>query len=218
MVGWQSALGVHLGEALRTALDTSMQPVRRHSLFFEPLSSSKVRLGLTAPASAEHCGVSELRYYSAGRELPRDPAWRLSAAPNPWDVPLAFDNSPLTRWDSWQRSGPGMYIEVDFSRMEKLDRVTADTNSSEAGVRFVLSTRRDSGSPWQHVQIRTEVTDNPMPPRLRRAAIEELARHDISALAIHDLDPGATDFRKRQAQWGIELAGTSGRYRLYLFK
>ncbi len=47
-----------------------------------------------------------------------------------------------------------------------------------------------------------------MPPRLRRAAIEELARHRISSLAIHDLDSGATDFLKRQAQWGIELAGS----------
>lgn len=46
LVGWQSALGVRLGESLRTALDMSMQPVQRRSFFFEPIASSKVRLAL----------------------------------------------------------------------------------------------------------------------------------------------------------------------------
>ena len=58
-------------------------------------------------------GINELRFYRAGQELRRVAAWRLSAWPNPWDVQLAFDNNPVTRWSTWEAYQPGMYVEVD---------------------------------------------------------------------------------------------------------
>src|SRR2546428_776755 len=55
----------------------------------------------------EQWDVHEMRFYRAGVELPRRAEWRLRVSPKPWDVQFAFDNSPVTRWRSWEVASPG---------------------------------------------------------------------------------------------------------------
>lgn len=210
LVEWQSALGVRLGESLRAAIDRSYQSTHRYIFSFPPVSARTIRLFRSGPNQPTDWSISELRIFDQGSELPRAPGWRLRASPNPWDVQLAFDNSPLTRWASRRESAPGMFIAVDFGEARRLDCVTIDSVDPESEM-----TLQADGTT---VPSRIELLDNSMPPGLRRAAIENLERQNVQALAIHDLDPGARDFLARQAQWGIELVGTSGRFSLYRLK
>jgi hypothetical protein len=216
LVEWQSALGVRLGESLRSAIDPDFQPSRHYRFSFATISARKVRLVQSARDPASPWSVSELRFFYAGKEYARAPGWRLHASPNPWDVQSAFDNSLLTRWASRQPSSPGMYIEVDFGEAKSIDQITADCTPDQAPK---MEVQFESGpGKWSVVAARKEVADLAMPARLRRAAIENLERQNIRALAVHDLDPGARDFLMRQPQWGIELIGQSERYRLYRLK
>jgi hypothetical protein len=125
-------------------------------------------------------------------------------------VQLAFDKSPLTRWASRREFSPDAYIEVDFGEPKPVDQVTVDSPDPT----FEIAVEADRG----RIAARTEVAGVTLPVRLRRAAIENLERQNVQALAIHDLDPGARDFSIRQAQWGIEWIGRGGRYSLYRLK
>ena len=215
IVAWQSALGVRLGESLRGAFDPALQPTHREILSFDSVPVSKIRLiqNGRVPDTGQW-SVSELHVFHDGREIPRTADWRLTASPNPWDVQLAFDNSPLTRWASRQHRAEPMFIEVNFGARQAVDRVTADCVPNQFGFEMGLQIEGSPGV-WQDLAAVKDVATNPMPPSLRRAAMEELERHGISALAIYDLDPGAKDFQRRQAQWGIELVGESVGFRLY---
>src|ERR1051326_3800577 len=205
LVDWQSALGVRLSEALRSAILSWLQPTEHVDFHFDPRNVQRIRLVQTAGAGAEQWSVSELRVFRGGAELPRAPNWRLRAFPNPWDVQLAFDNSLLTRWASRERPRPGMFIDVDFGKSETIDQVTVDCTPDQAETRMVLD----------GIPAKIDLTRAVMLERLRRAAIEELKRHEIQWLIVNDLGPGARDFRLRQSQWGIQMVGTAGRWRLY---
>lgn len=213
LVEWQSALGVRLGESLRGAVDPLYQPTRRYTFSFAPVVARRIRLEQTSSKTVGRWSVSELRVFSNGRELTRGPAWRLRASHNPWDVQLAFDNSQLTRWSTRQTSTPGMSIEADLGESLPIDQVIIDCTPDQT-VDMAIELASEGGQ-WKRIAANAAVTTVAMPPRLRRAAIENLERNNVRALAIHDLDPGARDLFMRQAQWGIELIGEAGRYRLY---
>ena len=214
LVEWQSALGVRLGESLRAALQRSLQPIGHLEFHFEPRTVRKVRLVETARGGAEQWSVSELRFFRNGTELLRAPEWRLWAFPNPWDVQRAFDNSPLTRWASREQPRPGMFVEVDFGRPQTVDQASAECTPDQEETRMELQFE-SAPAQGQTFSSQPKATEVAMPERLRRAAIEELMRYDVRWLVVYDLDPGARDFRLRQAQWGITVVGTAGRFTLY---
>src|SRR5947209_10191423 len=103
-----------LADMLLTAMYPDFQPLRILTFSFPERVATRLRLVQTATTKESIWSVAEFRVYDAGRELPRAPQWRLTARPNPWDVQLAFDNDPVTRWRTWERAMPGMRIEVDF--------------------------------------------------------------------------------------------------------
>lgn len=215
LVNWESAPGVRLSESVRAAIDPLYRPTEQHRFSFPPRSVRRIRLlQVGRDGTADQWSVSEFRIFHGGAELPRAREWRLSAFPNEWDVQSAFDNSPLTRWASRQPPSPGMYIEVDFQRPRTIDLVTAQCTAGQSGVQMDLQFEAEPGK-WQGIGSRHEVVGAGIPPRLRRAAAEHLLRQNVQWLVVHDQDPGARDFLLRQTQWGISLAGTSERYRLY---
>ena len=204
LVEWQSALGTRLAEALRAAMEASFQPVERHDFHFPPRALTSIRLIQTTHTNPQW-SISELRFFHNGSEVARSPAWRLHAWPNPWDVQLAFDSSPLTRWSSREDARPGMFVEVDFGGSQTIDEVRADCTPDQSETRMSLD----------GIPATLDVTHVDMPARLRRAAVEQLERSGVQWLVVHDLDPGARDFQTRQPQWGITLAGSAARFHLY---
>ena len=112
---------------------------------FKEQTGRRVRIVQTMQAAPHtQWNVHEVRFLRGGIEIPRSTAWKVRAWPNPWDVQLAFDNSPATRWRSWEIPKPGDYIEADFGRDQALDQVVVET--SEDGV-------------WS-VQLRVEMMDS----------------------------------------------------------
>jgi hypothetical protein len=168
----------------------------------------------TAGGTPDLWSVTEMRVFSGDHELPRDPQWQPRAHPNPWDVQLAFDNSPVTRWRSWRRLFPGMFLEIDFGRPEIADRVLLECSRDQYGVRLKLEGQLESGE-WRSLSAAAETTGALASPGLRRAATRALKVHGVSYLLVHDSDFGADDFRLRAPAWGIRFLGERGEGKLY---
>ena len=214
IVDWESETGVRMGSSIRAAIDPLYQPSEQHRFSFAPRSVRKIRLVQTGRSDTDQWSVNELRFSNGGMSVDRAPQWRIQASPNPWDAPLAFDNSPLTRWASREPARPGMYVEIDFGGAQSIDLVTADGTPGQSGIKMDIEFETSPGD-WRSAGARHDIAQVEMPPRLRRAAMENLLRQNVEWLVINDMDPGARDFDMNQAQWGIKQSGASSRYRLY---
>jgi hypothetical protein len=160
-----------------------------------------LQTGVGAPL--EEFKAHEVRYYSNGAELPRDPAWRLRAWPNPWDVQMAFDNSPATRWRSWETATPGMYIETDFPKYELLDQVTMETSLDYANLRWQVESKNASGQ-WVKIASNPETQNIAAPAAIRKWASRELHERGIDYIVMQDTDWGAEDMREDPESWGMK--------------
>ena len=133
------------------------------------------------------------------------PQWRLRAWPNPWDVQLAFDNNPVTRWSSWEYHWPGMYIDVDFGAPVQIDEVVAECSPNQEQMRMVLE-----GIPANDVTSHV-----PMPEGARRAAIAYLKSSGVHWLVIDKDNWAAKDFVVNRAEWGVKAAAHTQELILY---
>lgn len=203
-----------LGDMLLSAIYTDFQPKRKFVFQFPETDATKVRVVQTAKTVNAIWSISELRVFDAGRELPRAPQWRLTARPNPWDVQLAFDNDPITRWRSWQSAEPGMYVEIDFGGPQKVDSVTVQTPPDFFDPQIRLEAM-DSGGKWNTIGGTPEDTMEHIKVGLRRAATMELKARGVRYLLIGYDDLGSADFYQHAAVWGIRLLGDAGYCRLY---
>jgi hypothetical protein len=204
LVGFQSAYNDDLADILNTGWDDGRQPLRRIVFKFPATAVRDVRIlqtGVGAPL--EEFKAHEVRYYSNGAELPRDPAWRLRAWPNPWDVQMAFDNSPATRWRSWETATPGMYIETDFPKYELLDQVTMETSLDYANLRWQVESKNASGQ-WVKIASNPETQNIAAPAAIRKWASRELHERGIDYIVMQDTDWGAEDMREDPESWGMK--------------
>ncbi|HEV2689381.1 MAG TPA: discoidin domain-containing protein, partial [Bryobacteraceae bacterium] len=207
---WNNTFGSRMHAALEAAFDPYAAPTWRHDFRFSEKDVRGIRLVETARAETETWSVTEVRVLHGGVELPRKSSWRLKTWPNPWEVQSAFDNNPATRWTSGQASAPGMYVQVDFGSQQPIDEVVVECGHNQDQMRMQLDS-----TDGQVLAGTAELRDEPVVPRLRRAAIETLKSNGIRWLLVSDKDHGSGDFRDRAAQWGITLAATDKEYRLY---
>jgi hypothetical protein len=165
------------------------------------------------PAEAQW-SVSELRVFDNGRDLPRDPEWRLTGHPNPWDIQLAFDNSAVTRWRSWQPPEPGMYLEIDFPRNQKLDSVVVESSGDSSAAKIKLDGLAGDGK-WTALAANPTESLRANRMSLRQAATAELKARGVRYLLITDDNVGANDFRSYSKLWGLKTVAEQGTARLY---
>jgi Dolichyl-phosphate-mannose-protein mannosyltransferase len=217
LIGYESASNEVLQDILWTPVIRDFQPTRIFKFDFAPRQLRKLRVVQTASLPDNQWSVAELRVFNGLAELPRDSAWRLTAHPNPWEVQLAFDNSPVTRWRSWQPAAPGMYIEVDFGRLQSATAVTVESSNDIGAAKMKLE---GMGADGASVTLSDHPVESKQPIRasLRLAATAELKARGIHYLAIKPDNPGANDLRRYPAYWGLTLAGTSGDVRLFRIK
>ena len=214
LVVYQAAFNATLGDILWHGIIPEYAPQRQISFRFPATKLAAIRVVQCNAGGPDHWSVGELRVFCADRELARRPRWRLRAHPNPWDVQMAFDNSPATRWRSWQVLQPGMFIEVDFGRPETLDKVILECARDQGRIRLRLEGRLPSGQ-WRLLNEQPEEAELPPPIGLRRAALYELKRRGVAYLLVWDNDFGAEDFRKNAVVWGVSLLGERNGARLY---
>jgi hypothetical protein len=215
LVSFQSALNDDLASILNIGWEESMQPTRRLTFKFPPNPARRVRVlqtGVGGPL--EQFKVHELRYFYQGAELPRAAGWKLKAWPNPWDVQMAFDNSPATSWRSWEVAAPGMYIETDFGKFELLDEVRLDTSFDYLNIRLQVEAMNPSGA-WVKIAAdpKTEVIEPPVD--IRRWATRELHERGIDYVLMNDSDWGAEDMREDPASWGFKVIAKGYGVRIY---
>src|SRR5580704_9098354 len=64
-----------------------------------------------------------MQFFLGNEEIRPSAKWTLASSSFPWDIGLAFDRNPVTRWRSWEPIHPGMWIDVDFGAPVQIDRV-----------------------------------------------------------------------------------------------
>ncbi len=217
LVGYESASNEVLQDILWTPVVRAFQPTRILKFDFPPRELSKLRVVQTASLPHNQWSIAELRIFNGQSELPRDPGWRLTAHPNPWEVQLAFDNSPVTRWRSWQPAAPGMYVQVDFGRPESVSSVVVQSSDDTGDAKLKLEGMGAGGS-WVTLSDRPVQSRQPIRASLRLAATAELKARGIHYLLIKPEDPGADDLRRYPAFWGLTVAGSVGDVRLFHIK
>ena len=213
IIPYASAEGAVLGAIMWTPLVLEYQPTRRLAFHLPGSPVRRIRLRQTQAGAPDHFTVSELRVFLKGREVSRAPPWRLRAHPNPWDVRDAFDNSPVTRWSSWDRIRGDMFVEVDFGRDTPVDSVVAELSPDNAKVRVAVDWF-DAAGRGTTVDKFTE-TEMVMPLGLRRESAEVLRSRGITHLLVHENDFGARDFQERGEDWGLVFLGERYGFRLY---
>ncbi len=213
LVDYRSASNELLRDILWSAALPGNAPTRHLRFAFPAASLKGLRAVQTASGTTGEWGVSEFRILYSGRELPRAPAWRLRAEPYPWDVQLAFDNSPVTRWRSGQTAGPGMFVEVDFAGMETVDSVVVESGRDQHSRKLRLEGRDGTGV-WRTLSSAPAITDAVITGSLRRAAARELKARGVGYILVSDENPGAGDL-KSAAAWDIVAIGEYGPTHLY---
>lgn len=218
-VGYQSALGELMRDHLYSALISDFQPAISHTFDFEARELTALRVMQTEqpPKSADVrdlWSISEFRIFDGPNELPRQDDWRITARPNPWDIALAFDASPLTRWRSWQWLQAGWYVEAAFGRPRKANRVVLEMSADQYAVRMKLQGRNPGGA-WIPLAAQPHSHGMAPPLGLRRMATEELKRHGFGFILVSEDDFRWEDFRDKTSLWGITEAGRVDNFRLY---
>jgi hypothetical protein len=208
LVGFQAAFNETSQDILWTPIFDSLQPTRLLTFQFSPRDLQAVRVVQTERTKDVQWGVSELRILRGGNELPREGGWRLRAHPNPWDVQMAFDNSPVTRWRSWQVAEPGMFIQVDFGKTQNVDAVVVE--SSDEGYKTKIKLEGlDARGQWATILDQPIETSRPTRVNLRRAAAEELKARGIHYILVEKSDFRSEDFQMYINLWGMKCIGAT---------
>lgn len=213
LVVYEAGLNNTAGETLAAGISPDYQATRWWDYRFAPRSLRRLRLVQTRSVP-EMWSVSEIRLFSpAGTEIPRDEAWRIRAAPNPWDIGFAFDNCPITRWRGWQAARGGEAIEIDLGRAREVGAVRVELSPDQ---RTAARLEADSGSGrWETVAGAATVSDLPPLANARITATDDLKRLGITHLAIDNSDYVAADLLANRKAWGVTLLGEASGVRLY---
>jgi hypothetical protein len=121
--------------------------------------------------------ISELGFALGLAEVTRQPAWRLTASENPWEVQYAFDNSLTSWWTSGRYVNRNIFIEVDFGRDVELDRILVSQNEDQRWI----SLRPQALVDGRWISLHARESDVREPPRttLRREVRDEMKYMNI---------------------------------------
>jgi hypothetical protein len=213
---YYSAFNLRLSYSLCSGFDLRLQPRRVLTFRFEPQRLRGVRLLQSTSATPSVPSIHELQIFGPAGEIQPQPAWRLNAHPFPWDVGLAFDHNPVTRWSAWQPVAAGAWMEAQFDKEEIVSSIRLETSTDQESVPWTLEEKTAAGR-WAPLKASTEVTLAPTVPDIRRRATQELKRHHIEYFLV-DSEFAISEFRDHPQEWGVhllsELKGTRWFYHL----
>ena len=216
LVVYQAAFNEVLGDMLWTPFNPAAQPTRHIRFEFPPQPLRRIRVKITASGTKEDWSIAEFRLYHGGQELPRAAEWRLRARPNPWDVQRAFDNSPVTRWRSWQPPSAGMFVEVDLGAETTVDTVVLESTVDQESIALrVEGSGQDEA--WRLLSDAPAIVMAPVPVGMRRLVAEEFKRAGVRHFLVQEADVGAEDYRRHMRAWNISQVAESRGFRLYRF-
>jgi hypothetical protein len=212
---WQSTENQISGRILQAASDPQLVPARRIRFTFHEQTLRAIRvMQIAKPGGGVLWTIHELRLFDGARELPRNPAWRLTANPYPWGIQDAFDNSLITLWRSGRQLQLGDTAEVDFHHDERLDTLLIETSSDQPEQGLCVE-GEDARRQWTQVADTPLTYTAPVPLGLRRAAAEELKRRGIDYVLAFEDEAETDDMRRDPAKWGVRQVGQTQLTRLF---
>ncbi len=120
LVYYYSAESEKIRETLLTPVREEMQPLWNLRFTFAPHRVRQLRIEKTVQSADDIWSVGEARFFDGEKQVRPS---RANAHPFPWDIGLAMDGNPVTRWKAWESIHPGMWIEFGFDSEVELDRV-----------------------------------------------------------------------------------------------
>lgn len=201
-----------LGDMLWTPMETARQPLKHIALSFAPLVATRLRVTLRQSRPEEVWSVSEMRIRRDGREIPRSPRWKISASPDPWEAPFAFDNNPVSKWSVEQFGAKGAFLEVSLDVPTMVDSILLECpwNASE---QVSLQAATSRGLVEVNAAVHASTVEAPI--GMRRAAIRMLELYGFEYLMMSNSSYYADDYKKYAKFWGIRSIAESGETTLY---
>jgi len=207
LVPWESAFSEKIGDLIADARNSAQFGRRRWTASFQKTAVRElliVQAGSTA--RQDMWSINEIRLCDEDRAWPRSSGWRLDAFPNPWDIGLAFDGSETTRWRSWERLRPGMWIRVRLDRPQELDHVDVLCNDGQWESQMAAFAVTSVGH-WKLPWLTGWHMDPPVDRR--KEAMAEVKRAGIRYIAVSRQrwkdEPFGGDFQG----WGVHEIGST---------
>jgi hypothetical protein len=198
----ESASGQHASQAILAGYRSFTHPPREIRFRIPEQAVRALRVIQTSANGI--WSVIEMRLYLAAAEVPRRSEWHVSARPNWFDAPRAFDNSEVTAWSTGPARDQNMYLEEDFDDAVRIDSVLLVSPPDQPGHALRLDGLSADGH-WRTLATQPETALHLAPAGLRRAAIEELKSLGFDYIVARlDTDSGS-DMRRYPAFWGITL-------------
>jgi hypothetical protein len=212
MISFQSAEGELIQDILTTAVFDNQAPTQIDRFTFPTRLVEHLRVAQAA-TNVDIWSIGEVHLFNGDTEIPRTASWRLNATPFPWDIGLAFDGNPVTRWKSWESIHPGMHIDLDFGKLTEMDRIELDTSRDQGNIQ-IHPEACDAVNCGVFPATLNQV-DAPPTGDLRKPATRTVKARGVDYLLIDDPYRIAADIRSDPARWGMEFIVARGPYRLY---
>jgi hypothetical protein len=210
VVSYESALGNQVQDTMWAP--QAHPPVVRQRFRFLPVETRSVRVRNNA-TEKNFWTVAEMRIFFQGSELSRQQSWKVSAAPNGWEAPLAFDNSYATRWSSWEGLSPRAYLRLEFPTSLKLDEVVLEVDpvwEAKPQVDILLPSGR-----WAAITDTSEFVKAEPPGGIRLAAARHVKELGLRYLLVSEGDLVFQDLNKYAKYWGVTQLAEANGTRLY---
>ncbi len=214
VVGWQSAFGDRLTTAITTPVAPEMQPTVHYKFVFSERAVGRIRLVQQGTSITSIWSITELRLFRQGVERQRGPRWISTSSHNHWDLPLIFDNNPVTRWNSGEPLKPGMWVQLDLGHTEPVDSVVVESSGDQPETHMRLEFESAPGR-WVALGGEAVLEKVEGPPGLRSAASATLRLNHVYWFLANKGDGIADDIAANSEPWGMRLVATDGDWRLY---
>jgi hypothetical protein len=197
----ESAEGELAFQILLSASQTLQRP-RWTVRFRLPQQAVKALRVVQTTGKNELWSVSEMRVYRDGVEIPRRGAWRVTAKPNWWDAPLAFDGREVTAWSTGQAIEAGMYLEEDFDDTLLVDTVTLVSPHGQQVPALRVDGLGTDGH-WRPLTGPPEISEVPPWQGLRHAANQELKSLGFRYVVARCDKEVGLDMNQNRSNWGL---------------
>ncbi|MDX2154465.1 MAG: hypothetical protein SFV54_27235 [Bryobacteraceae bacterium] len=218
LVAYESAIGEVLRDSLWTSHFKDFSPSFRREFVFPETRLRKLRV-VSRSEGKDHFAqwsLAEVRLKATSGEMIRSRDWSIRSAPNGWDVSLAFDGNPATRWMTWERARTGMMVEVVLPSYMMVNGVVLETASEHVWV--TPEVRAEVNGQWLVLARDSTVIPTTVDPHMRRAGIDFLRDRGITHLAVPVGDYLEKDLHDDWWQWGVSELGRFGDWRLFAIR
>jgi hypothetical protein len=200
LVNYYSAEGELVQDILDTAIKPNYQPLWNFRYTFSPRTLTHVRLLQNAESKSDIWSIGEMRFFCGNEEIRPAPGWKMKSSSFPWDIGLAFDLNPTTRWRSWEAIHPGMWIDVDFGAPVELDRVELHSSPDQWKIDVKLEGVGASMNKIEDLAL----------PDLRRLATATVKKRGIDFLLITGGHLLTDDIHGNPEPWGLKKIADRG--------